>query len=817
MALSFPVTLDSMGAGVLLTFPMPRPAGPWRTGHKGTTGVTVPTSAPPTALMTQPQAASARHKETEPTCSPSTMVPRKPLLHQHAASSLVKTGIRAKIQHGKDVKAWKASLEAAQQARDARIAANLEDSEAELAEDAALLAPKPEMANAVTSCVVMKLASFCPNADLRRMLNSMVMQSNVMLAEGYAFANLHVTRLLEQGLPMPKLDQAFFNACLGAVTDCESKYSPEMQASIAAFDALRPAGATKIESSKLHDIRSELANTMAAAACRHLEGNLAKRLTMYLALRYPNVTRTLRKVIVKCVAVDPSVALSKVPQLVLLAKKRREIGERRAFAIDQAKQIIKDLRQRCPSVSSKVHELLPLFHEMMSCVEAAYAASRNDETVDKRHLARLSKARFALLPSKAGYTVSFIPICGRALMGALTRVQDANKIPLAKSKSQDEHAAWRKHFNVNAVETLERMFANRISTDGYAVSVSLQRHQACVLSTTNGDWDAQRIKRENKGKLAVMYAGVDPGVSDVVTVAHTKELQQPGKGEDKSIHASVSSYSASRYAEESKLKASNRRTASWNEETAVEGASVDMETNRSTSQGFGKFLATYLSVFSKLLAHRAKRGYRNMRLMRHVFKQRTVSKICDLIAPSGQYNVVGYGDWKGVGASPIKRRWAGPQQDIKRELQRRRNVLFWNVWEHKTSVTCHATWRRLTNMRAIVTRYDRSTKTWVQSDKRTSVHKVLHCRHSANAKGRQGGGTWNRDANASRNMLMLMMLVVLGVERPREFMPAARERGVEGNEGGAPSAPLSPTRYPSPPLSPEGRKAVRGKCTIEDW
>jgi hypothetical protein len=266
----------------------------------------------------------------------------------------------------------------------------------------------------------------------------------------------------------------------------------------------------------------------------------------------------------------------------------------------------------------------------------------------------------------------------------------------------------------------------------------------------------------------------------------------------------VTSYSSSRYAEESKQKSSNRLTATWNQDTSEESASLLLDTNRSTSEGLSEFQRSYLAVFRTILRSRAKRGYRNLRFTRYVYKQKTVSAICDLIAPEGKYNVIAYGDWSGGNGSPMKRRWSGPQEDIKRELQRRRNVLYWSMWEYRTSVTCHETWRRLSNMRARSTKYDRVTKTMVLGEKRVSVHKVLHCRSSVGVKGRHGGGTWNRDANASRNMLMLMMLVVLGVERPKEFMPAdsALRRAKQGTKDASPDAPA--TSLSIAPLSTEG-------------
>jgi hypothetical protein len=749
-------------------------------------------------VMTQPSPIVPRLKELTPSRSSAAMRPRPPVIHQHGGAALPKRGIRVTIQHNKDVKAWSDARKAAQAAIEARAATGIMDVDADREEEETLMIPKPEKPNLVQSCVKMKLASFCGHDGIRRVINNVVMDTNVMCAEGAAFANFHVTRVLERGGPPPKLDQSFYYACLAAVTVCGSKHADDFKASIKAFDALRPEGATKVDSVKLGDVQEELANSMAAAASLHLWSNFPKRLSAYLKFKHPEIKRTLRKVVVNCVAVFPSAALTKVARLSLKTSKDKPLSEEAKRHIRNALEIIRALRARCPvktaNVEARSHVLLPLHHDMMTYFESAYAASQTEDPVDFKRAQQLRKCRFSLLPNKHGFTVASVPICGRAMANILTRVRDVNGVALSKFKGADsEHdSKWRKHFNVNRVETKERRFAGRISTDGYAVSVHMLHENACVLSKVNDEWEPSRIRRENKGKLPVTYAGVDPGYTDVVTVAHTRELQGIREGEDKSISATVKSYSASRYAEASKQKTSNRRTAEWNKETNLD--CIVTESDRSTAAGYGTFVRSYLACYRDVLSHRAKRGYRNMRFLRYVFKQRAVAEVCDFIAPAGHYTVVGYGDWTASSGSPIKRRWSGPQEDIRRALRLRSDVLFWNVREHKTSVTCHATWRRLTNMRAKSHRYDRASKAMIQGE-RSSVHKVLHCRRSAGVKGRPGGGTWNRDANASRNMLMLMMLVVLGVERPKEFTPAVttERRQWQGSKSASssPALPLS--------------------------
>ena len=681
-------------------------------------------------------------------------------------------GVRARCKANKDAKAKRDAAKAALALREERIAAGLECDVSQDEEDAVVAGPATKE-HSVNSCVKMKLASFCLSPDIRKVLDSVVMNTNTVMAEAYAFANFHITRLLENGDAVPSVDAKLYFACITAVTICKqrSELDPSMVDSIQLFDALRPSD-NKVDYSLLGDIKSELCIGMAAMATNHLWMNLEARLSKYLEWSRPDIHKKQRKAIVQCVAVFPGSKASKF--LNLKTEKGKKLQNSRKVAIENALAVVADLRELCPikstGVATKAHLLLPLYWKMMRDTEAAQAAAR-DGSLHFRLAKKIRRARFSLLPNKNGFTVSHVPICTRAMIGVLRRVKGKDGLPITKHttnnvKPREQDTAWRKFFNVNSVETFERYFGNRISTDGVAVTVYMERTQACVLSTTSTELDSSRIELE-RGELEVIFAGVDPGLTDVVTIAHTQDESITGK---KAVPASTSSYSSSRYFEEAKFKLSGRRTNAWNAETKASTDRIDFGSDRSNVAGLSSFLKTYLAEFRSLLKHRATRGYRNMRFMRYKFKQVAVSAICDLVAPPDKYTVVGYGDWSGPNGTPIKRRFCGPQQDIKRELQHRPNVLYHSVWEHKTSVTCHETWRRLSNMRAESRTYSRSEQKMVDR-KRGAIHKVLHCRSSKSAPGREGGGTWNRDVNAARNILMLLMLEVRGAERPAEFMP----------------------------------------------
>ena len=632
----------------------------------------------------------------------------------------------------------------------------------------------------VQSCIKMKLGQFCRNEGLRRLLDKTVMDCNIAMAEAYAFANLHVTRMMELGKPIDDVGAKFYDQCINAVTKNkarESKVSQDMKDSKELFDSLRPKieKIDKVDFTLLGDIKSELCISMSTMADNHLWMNFASRLKKYLSWTKYNLSDKLREAIVLSVAVLPNMPLSKVSGFAIA----KDATEARKLAVQDAKEVALELRKLCPlkttNVSSKTHTLLPLFFKIMKETETAFQQVSSGVIQDPRLKKRITNARFSLLPNKSGFTLSHIPICDRALIGLLRRVKDKNELPLTK-ETKNQHLprhiynqAWRRWFNVTGVETHTRYFGNRISTDGVAVTIYFEHMQACVLSNKSSDTDLTVFK-EKRGSQNVIFAGIDPGISDVVTVAHTEDpdaIKQDRKDIDVS---KVSPYSGSRYYEDAKVKIASRRTTKWNQETKDAVGRLDHMADRSSVAGLSQFMITYLGELRDLLSHRAQRGYRNMRFMRYVFKQKAVQSICDLIAPKDKHTFVGFEDWNGPNGTPIKRRFCGPLQDIKRELKRRDNVTFRSIWKFRTSVMCHVTWRKLSNMKAESTVYDRTTHQMV-TRKRGSIHKVLHCRSSKDATGVHGGGTWNRDTNASRNILMLLMRELNGLPRPTEFMP----------------------------------------------
>lgn len=652
----------------------------------------------------------------------------------------------------------------------------------------------------VHSVVKMKLNSFCGDRRLVGKINQVVLDGNVLLGEAYAFANFHIRRLLDDHIngrvalsltvkadvdgsdfivasieplakrPIPAVGRQFFYRCLLAVSN--SKCRPEtlgddFKASIKAFDALRPPGQEKVNIEQLNALVADLSITMATMASNHLWMNLERRLHAFVKTKYPALKGQWKKV-VDLVAKRPKAS---VDDLLPGGTKCRVKAEMARDAVIQLRGIM--TLHSTKRFASQAHLTLPLYFHMLrheeeraqkyQHVEEAIMTTPASSEGKQRCATRRRHRLFTLLPSKAGFTISHVPISSMLMLKMLkaVKLEDSKTIP-GDGRTVDALEFWRKHFNVNAVETRKRRFGGSIVTDGCGVSIVMKRHCRLVATVkeTPSRADLQAAFALTRG---VRIVGVDPGYHDVVTF----RVFQGGVEAQRSEN-----YSSARYYEKAKFNLSRRRTNKWNSETMALTKALPCATTAS-AVGMDHYVKAYLVALRPLTLHRHAKGYRNMRFLRYVHKRRAIEEICDAIAPprrdgGAALTLVGFGDWKagGNGSSPISRRTSGPLEEIKLALAGRDDVKLILLDEYKTSVTCNCCGGSLVNMRAKTT--DR--KTGATRVNASRIHRTLHCksRTCCQAPGHIGT-TWNRDVNASRNMLELMMCVVNGWPRPLEL------------------------------------------------
>jgi hypothetical protein len=504
---------------------------------------------------------------------------------------------------------------------------------------------------------------------------------------------------------------------------------------------------------------AELSIQMATMACNSVWANLDRFIYRYLKVVYPELKRWWKK-IVAAVVERPNASLeSLIPQTC-------EKAVRAAAAAEQLRGWLE-----LPSAShfnTRAHMCMRLFHRIL---ERLVQEAKDTPDAGGSETGKTKKTRrvrlFNLLPRKGGFTISYIPITGRTLR-ALLRSGPTPIEPTLRADSRSggddniDMPIWKRYFHINAVETRKARFDERFMTDGKGVSVQrrVMRTHSCQSEACGGfpeDCSAAEC-RCIRATLDVLNVGVDPGMTDIVTTADSDH--------------NVRSFSSARFSKDAGYVTSRHRTHRWNAETESLVTSIPPSTATSMPE-IEAHVRAYLIVLPQLLESRFTKGYRSMRFFRYQGKQRAIEKVCDLIAPPDRIVIVGFGNWSNNG-SGIRRSCSGPIREIRQRLSRRHNVHFKNIDEKYTSCTCHGCFARLANMRAdtVRVRVNKDGEVIRKEVQNNKVHKVLHCRTSVGSEPvlARCGATWNRDVNASKNILMLLECWIAGFERPKPFM-----------------------------------------------
>ena len=678
----------------------------------------------------------------------------------------------------------------------------------------------------VPAVVKMKLNTFLhgPNSGkLKAKLNEVVLDGNLLLGEGYAFANFHIGRLLEAGQEVPVINRNFYYRCLLAVcvSNCRaSTLGDSFVESMRLFDELRDPTQKKVDATLYNQLLADLSISMTTMATNHLWTNLETRIEGFMRWRHPDLRR-FHTAVVRAVAILPCENLEKIfkeASLYSKTKARRsrartpldaepqaEPKPKRVMKMTPAREAKLKLEQekaeklaekkakedsqmiRAMAVAAEMREIMPLrgkrfankcfltlrlYHSLLRQTEAAKLEHQQTmDTLDTGARKPFKGRLFSLLPLKSGFTASYIPISSMFLLSIL-RSAGLSK-HTGDGRSLNFRDVWSSFFAIGLVETRRsRKFKERIMTDGYAVSALVTCKVLLDTSKGKSDVDLESMKEFVSSAAegtTVRVVGVDPGFTDVITAT---------SDDGKSV-----SYSSSRYYEVAKVKHSQRRARAMNAEKKVD-TDILLSTGggRTANQAqLGMYIRTYLSSLRPLLIHRMDKQYRKLRFLRHIYKQKAVKEIVDLIVnpDPNVLTLVGFGNWSGGSKSPISRQHAGPIQMIKDKIGKQPNAVIKSVDEYKTSQLDSQNHFQLVNMRATTVKKMRDGSRVVRLNNK--VHKVLHCKPSDGCKLPVcTETTWNRDVNASRNILNLFLHELNGLGRPAAFCRPeknARSRG----------------------------------------
>ena len=608
----------------------------------------------------------------------------------------------------------------------------------------------------------MKLNTFSSNKQLNTMLRNVVFDMNQLLGESYDFANFHILRILHAkeispDMVIPKIDRSFYYRCIIAMSVNKARDSTlgdDLRLSKQQFDQLRDPNIPKVDIEGHNQVIADLSISMATMGTNHLWINIKKRLERFLRWSQPTLSKAIKRNIVVALLFKPTMLLSKIFS-------NKDAKQQAGLAVATRLREILSLPSSA-EFASRAHLLLPLYFHILKETAAAKRAFEEQATVagPSTSTKKFAGRMFTLLPLKNGYTINNIQFSALALLGYL------KKLKLEKfagdGRHEDATKILKKYFDVNMVNTKTRMFGNRIVTDGASVSVLMRK--MCALVCPNNCPCEQKLKELYERSLLdksdpnyVRVVSVDPGFTDVATTSDQ--------------HGEIKSYSSAKYYDKALYNTSRRRTDKWNQETVHLTSSIPHPETESL-EVFEGFARAYLKNLVELLKHRFTKGYHNMRFLRYRNKKLAINDICEMIAPKGTVCVIGFGDWNGGGGTPISRRCAGPLQEIKLQLSKRKDTFMMSICEYLSSQTCSGCHHKLCNMKASsvkITQINGIKTRQVSGVKK--IHKILHCTNrqagsSSPLETPRCGTTWNRDVNAAKNILNLTLLQMQGLPRP---------------------------------------------------
>lgn len=573
-----------------------------------------------------------------------------------------------------------------------------------------------------TSCTVVKTTwnSFCKPPGKALALESCLLQVNKAVAEAYLLANVHVLRICELQKPISELGQTFYYQCLSAVSRSERNKSDikdmDFRHSVELYESYRPAGYFPPRSTHLASGWFQQASQqMAIAAKNSVSMNFWRRFKRYLKSKYDlgkDAWMTVREVQATTYDGEDEIVL----------RYRAMLPTKPRFGN------IED----CPEL------VMPLQHLFLRHFESSQDNSvSNGERCQKQH--RL----FSMLPTKQGFECSHLKMCTNGLYGLLKLSGVKDLPPAGKPFREVADAFWRRLFDIDKFETRNRKFGGEILSDGVSVSIVLRKPKTGTndASTTVSLEDYDQV------------LGLDPGRTDLFSTCDVRGQH---------LH-----HSTKQYYEDAGYKKSNRKIQGWQQRDEFVRETYELMPRKKTgdSDVMKKYIEYVLPKMERLLRWSMKKPFRKLKLTRYIHARKALRKLCaKLTSEGGSRTLIGFGDWSNRdSAGIIKKSPAGPVKKLESELRKVCKVV--SVDEFRTSKV-HNTCGCKLHHRCC---HKHKKKKHIKEDsdavgKAFKVHKVLFCdNRSCNSI------SMDRDENASRNILQLLIQQLRNNSRPAHF------------------------------------------------
>jgi hypothetical protein len=357
---------------------------------------------------------------------------------------------------------------------------------------------------------------------------------------------------------------------------------------------------------------------------------------------------------------------------------------------------------------------------------------------------------FTLLPHKHGFTQSHITICNAGLENTLKYI--ANELKCAnnnidsgldvKKFAENSSDYWKELFNITKYETKNKKFGYTILTDGK--SVVLQMRKPVKLEKTATQYTEQQYDN---------FLGIDPGVRCLITSYDTN---------DKVIQVSTREYR-----HKSKMISACKKRENWYKrwEHYEEWKLIPTIKTSKTSvmKEYFKYVFPRLRIFTEF---HIEKGFCNLNFTSYCRSKATLAKICERISgvtkkTKHMKTLVGFGDYSQQHGL-VKSHPTTPILRLKKELRRYCKVV--DIDEYKTSKTCSSCNKEIVLYRNRIQRKKMGVLEPIA--KMTNIHSVIRCKHNECKL-----CCMDRDINASKNILGLLLNQYRGEERPVCFRP----------------------------------------------
>ena len=357
---------------------------------------------------------------------------------------------------------------------------------------------------------------------------------------------------------------------------------------------------------------------------------------------------------------------------------------------------------------------------------------------------------FTLLPHKHGFTQSHITICNAGLENTLKYI--ANELKCAnnnidsgldvKKFEENSNEYWKELFNITKYETKNKKFGYTILTDGK--SVVLQMRKPSQPEKTATQYTEQQYDN---------FLGIDPGIRALITSYDTN---------DKVIQVSTREYR-----HKSKMIYACKKREEWYKkwEHYEEWKLIPTIKTSKTSvmKEYFKYVFPRLQIFTEF---HIEKGFRNLNFTSYCRSKATLAKICECISGVTKKTkhvktLVGFGDYSQQHGL-VKSHPTTPILRLKKELHRYCRVV--DIDEYKTSKTCSSCNKEIVLYRNRIQRKKMGVLEPIA--KMTNIHSVIRCKHNECKL-----CCMDRDINASKNILGLLLNQYRGEERPVCFRP----------------------------------------------